>query len=736
MGDGGRVASWIYDLTEPPVTDPVELAASFGAKGASLATMLNELDLPVPPGFVITTAACRAYLETGWPDGLDDELRQHMTAIEETDGRRFGDPRRPLLISVRSAAPVSMPGMLDTVLDVGLNDETTAGLAQVTGDGLFAARHRGRLTATYRDSVGTADVPDDPWVQLRLAIEGAFRSWLGDRASGYREKEGIDDVLGAAVVVQVMVFGDRDDESATGVLLTRDPTTGEDRFTGDVRFGPWVDGSGGSTHPVDPVAVIDERLPAVASDLRSYAHTLERHYADVCDIEFTIERGRLWLLHARIGRRGAQAALRMALEMAADESFPLSKEQALERVAAILADPPLSVSADRDVVVPIVATGLAASPGLGIGVIATSSASALAKVAAGRDVIFVSRETSTEDVRAIARAAGILTTRGGLTSHAAVVARGWHIPAVVGAADVNVEGHRVSIGARLWREGDEISIDGSTGDVFGQGIEVRTSVVPEASTLLGWAAQLGVDVGAPATADGVTGRVRPERSVAVGGVGRLEILQALLTKGHAGAASLAMAISVPEDVAAAALDELRADGFVRASGDMFGLTAKGRDVATSGLDDDRLDLGLPEAVAAMDAFTAFDERSRALLTAWRMREIDGARILNDHTDATYDGVVLDDLRRLHAEVVAFMRPLVVALPRLGRYVARLERALSTATGGDDLYVASTRVDSYHVVWRDLHHDFVLLSGAGRDSMADDETVARDDRGERVDGTRA
>ena len=610
LNESGPEAKWSHGLTHPPVDDTVELAASFGAKGASLSLMTNELDLPVPPGFVITAAACRAYLESGWPEGLDDELRAHMGDIEEHDGRRFGDPRRPLLVSVRSAAPVSMPGMLDTVLDLGLNDETTTGLAHVTGDGVFAAKHRQRLAATFRDSVGTTDIPDDPWVQLRLAIEGVFGSWQGDRARGYREKEGIDDALGAAVVVQAMVFGDRDDESATGVLLTRDPTTGEDRFTGDVRFGPKLDGAGGSTHPVDPVAVIDERLPGAASDLRDYARVLERHYADLCDIEFTIEQGRLWLLQARVGRRGAQAALRMALEMAADDSFPLSKKQAVERVASILADPPLSVSADRDVVVPIVATGLAASPGLGIGVIATSSASALAMVAAGREVILVSRETSAEDVRAIARAAGILTTRGGLTSHAAVVARGWHIPAVVGAADVNVEGHRVSIGARLWREGDEISIDGSTGDVFGQGIEVRTSVVPEAPTLLGWAAQLGIDVGAPDTDATNAPRPRPERLAAIGDDDGLDVLHALLVKGHTGPASVVSASTVPEAEVGSLLDGLRADGYVQVSGDVFALTAKGRDLAMSGMEDDRIDLGAQEAIAAMDTFSGFDDVGR------------------------------------------------------------------------------------------------------------------------------
>lgn len=725
MDDGDRAEAWIHDVAKPPVADAAELSPAFGAKGASLSLMANELALPVPPGFVITTAACRAYLDSGWPDGLDDQLRQHIIGLEERDGRRFGDPYRPLLVSVRSAAPVSMPGMLDTVLDVGLNDETTTGLAQVSGDGVFAAAHRRRLAATYRDCVGSMDIPDDPWLQLRYAIEGVFRSWQGDRARAYREKEGIDDALGAAVVIQAMVFGDLDDESASGVLLTRDPTTGEAGFTGDVRFGPRTSGSGASTHPVDPVAIVGERLPTVASDLRDHARRLERHYSDLCDIEFTIEAGKLWLLAARVGRRGAQAALRMALEMGADDDFPLSKEQAVRRVSTILVDPPLSVSADPQAAVPIVATGLAASPGLGIGVIATSSASALAEVEAGRDVILVTEETSTEDVRAIARAAGILTTRGGLTSHAAVVARGWHIPAVVGAADVNVEGHRVSIGARLWREGDEISIDGSTGDVFGQSIEVRTAVVPEASALLGWAAQLGIEIGSPVSADEAEPRARPQRLVAVGGAGELDVLRALLVKGHTSPTFLAWATGFAEARIDGLLEGLRADTFVRPRGDQYGLTPAGRDIAIVGIEEDRAVLGGDEVVSARDAFLEFDERSRALMTAWRMREIDGASILNDHTDAAYDGSVLEDLGLLDTEVKAFMRPLVVKLARLGGYLERFDRAARAASGGDDLHVASTRVDSYQVIWRDLHQELVLLSGGGHDSIDVVEETAFD-----------
>ena len=317
----------------PSTLTPSGARALVGGKAANLGVMARELGLPVPPGFVIGTATCRRFLAAGWPDGLDDELRERMGAVEAAVGRRFGDPSDPLLVSVRSGAPVSMPGMMDTILDLGLNDATTAGLARRRRRGV-RANCRERFEASFRSIVGVADVPVEPWLQLRLAIEAVFRSWNSDRARTYRAKEGIPDDLGTAVTVQAMVFGNRGPDSATGVLFTRNPATGEPALYGDVMFDAQGEDVVAGTHRTEPIAALDERLPAVAADLRAAADRLERHYADMCDIEFTIEDGRLWMLQVRVGKRSPQAALRIAVDMAEDAAFPLTRAEAVERVAA------------------------------------------------------------------------------------------------------------------------------------------------------------------------------------------------------------------------------------------------------------------------------------------------------------------------------------------------------------------------------------------------------------------
>ncbi|MFL5770653.1 MAG: pyruvate, phosphate dikinase, partial [Chloroflexota bacterium] len=409
-----------------------EVLALVGGKAANLGEMLGpSLQLPVPPGFVVTTAICREFLASGWPDGLDDELRERMAEIASTVGRRFGDASDPLLVSVRSGAPVSMPGMMDTILDLGLNDTTERGLAAATGDPAFAAQCHDRLRSMFRSIVGGDDVPDDPWAQLRLAIEAVFRSWNGDRARAYRRRESIPDDLGTAVTIQAMVFGNRGADSATGVAFTRNPATGEPVLYGDVLFDAQGEDVVAGTHQTEPIAVLDERLPAVGAELRDVAGRLERHYRDLCDIEFTIEQGRLWLLQVRVGKRSPQAALRIAVDMAEDPEFPLARRDAVERVARLLADPPTVTTGPRGDRTPL-ATGLGASPGIASGEIATSPEAAERAAEAGRRPILVRAETSPDDVHGMSLSAGILTARGGLASHAAVVARGWGIPAVVG----------------------------------------------------------------------------------------------------------------------------------------------------------------------------------------------------------------------------------------------------------------------------------------------------------------
>ena len=336
--------TYVYDCDHRHDLPFAEVKRLVGGKAANLAVMAVDLGLPVPPAFTITTAACNEYLASGWPDGLDAELREHMARIERLVGQGFGDPADPLLVSVRSGAPVSMPGMMDTILNLGLNDATTRGLAAASASPKFAANCRTRFEQMFRDIVGVEDVPEDPWAQLRAAIEAVFRSWNSDRARTYRAREGIADDLGTAVTVQAMVFGNRSVDSGTGVLFTRNPATGEPVLYGDVMFNAQGEDVVAGTHRTEPIAVLDERMPEVGRELHDYAARLERHHRDLCDIEFTIEHGKLWMLQCRVGKRSPQAALRIAVDMAEEPDFPLTRAEAVRRVAGILANPPT----DRD----------------------------------------------------------------------------------------------------------------------------------------------------------------------------------------------------------------------------------------------------------------------------------------------------------------------------------------------------------------------------------------------------
>jgi pyruvate,orthophosphate dikinase len=691
-----------------------EVKRVIGGKAANLTVMAAELGLPVPPAFTVTTAACNEYLAHGWPAGLDEDLREHMARMETIVGQRFGDPADPLLVSVRSGAPVSMPGMMDTILNLGLNDATTAGLAERTSSPKFAADCRRRFETMYRDIVGVEDVPADPWVQLRAAIEAVFRSWNSDRARAYREREGIPDDLGTAVTVQTMVFGNRSVDSGTGVLFTRNPATGEPDLYGDVMFNAQGEDVVAGTHHTEPIAVLDERIPAVGRELREYARRLERHHRDLCDIEFTIEHGRLWLLQCRIGKRSPQAALRIAVDMAEDPDFPVDRAEAVRRVAGILADPPTRV-VERGEVGAAIATGLGASPGIACGGIVLSPEAAVAAAEAGRSVILVRAETSPDDVHGMASSAGILTTTGGLASHAAVVARGWGIPAVVGAAAVRVGDGEVAIGDETFRPGDTITIDGGTGEVFRGAAAGVAMVVPEVATLLAWARDAGIEIGARPTEAAASAGAEGSAGAApsVSGLAADDVLRVLAIKGYATPDAVAVATAGSADDAMAVLDRLVADGLAEIAAGAFRLTADGRAIARERIADDTAAWGIERANAALDGFLDLDRRMKATVTAWQMREVDGEQVFNDHADAAYDAGVLADLAALHADAEAWLRPLTDGLPRLGSYLGRLERANAAAQAGDPRYVASPRVDSYHGVWFELHEDLIGLAGRSR-----------------------
>ena len=511
---------FVFDFTQGSKDDKDLL----GGKGANLAEMTN-LGLPVPPGFTISTDACRHYLATGKePDGLSAEVDHHLGALQEKMGKRLGDAEDPLLVSVRSGAKFSMPGMMDTVLNVGLNDASVNGLAARAGEDRFAwdsyrrllqmfgktvlgidgERFEERLEQAKRTKDVESDVdldvddlrtlvdefkdvvkaesgrdfPQDPREQLDLAVRAVFDSWNTDRAVIYRRQERIADDLGTAVNIVAMVFGNLGPDSGTGVAFTRDPATGHQGVYGDYLAN--AQGEDVVAGIRNTLSLVDlERLDKVSHDqLLDIMATLERHYRDLCDIEFTIERGKLWMLQTRVGKRTAAAAFRIAGQLV-DEGL-IDEDEALARVTgdqlARLMFPQFDPSAERH----LVGQGMAASPGAAVGKAVFDSRRAAEWADRGEDVILVRRETTPDDLGGMVAARGILTSRGGKTSHAAVVARGMGRTCVVGAEALRVDtaaGEFTTSDGATVSEGDVISIDGGTGEVFLGEVPVVPSAV-------------------------------------------------------------------------------------------------------------------------------------------------------------------------------------------------------------------------------------------------------------------
>jgi pyruvate,orthophosphate dikinase len=581
-----------------------------------------------------------------------------------------------------------MPGMMDTILNVGLSSVTSAAL-----DADMAARLRHRLAASLA-AVGVEPVPSDPWLQLRAAIEAVFRSWHSARAIAYREREGISADMGTAATVQAMVFGNRNERSATGVLFTRNPSTGENRLYGDVLFNAQGEDVVAGTHATDDIRVLHKRLPDVARQLHEYTRALERHLCDVADIEFTIEDGKLWLLQVRVGKRSPQAALRIALEMANDDDFPLSREEAVRRVLPLLADPPRAAERPRNAPRPLT-KGLGASPGVAAGEIVTSPEAAVTAAGHDRAVILVRAATSPDDVHGMSVARGVLTATGGLASHAAVVARGWGIPAVVGASAVSVGEESISIDGRTLKVGENITIDGTTGEVFEGSLAGPSEVVPEAATLLEWASELGIPI------DG-TDLDAPSATQPSGTATPADALRLLLVKGYATPEQAADCLMVSVDSARALLDGLEMSADAEQAVGAYRLTHAGKQRAWIDLDAARA--AWPGAGAALDEFIGFDRQVKDVVTSWQMR----GESVNDHSDAAYDAGVLERLNRLHAQLSSWLTQ-----PQLAPYRARLDRAMAAISGGDTKFIASPRVDSYHSAWFEMHEELILLAGRTR-----------------------
>ena len=513
------MAGYVWDFSEGD-KDARDL---LGGKGAGLAEM-TRLGLPVPPGFTITTQACREYMADGQvPAELRVEVTMAMRRLEDAMQRHFGDPADPLLVSVRSGAKFSMPGMMETVLDVGLNDLTVHGLAAFTGDERFAWDSYRRLvqmfgrtvlgiagevfsdaldkakaargvssdvdlgTEDLRDLVGTykdivreqtgRDFPQSPREQLDLAIAAVFDSWNTERARLYRRKERIPDDLGTAVNVCAMVFGNLGPTSGTGVAFTRDPATGRSGVYGDYLANAQGEDVVAGIRNTSGLTELERLDPEAYGDLRRAMRRLETHYRDLCDIEFTVERGKLWMLQTRVGKRTAPAAFRVAVQLV-DENL-ITMDEALDRVTGAqlsqLLFPQFDSEAERD----LLARGMAASPGAAVGMAVFDAATAQEWAADGKDVVLVRRETNPDDLGGMIAAVGVLTARGGKTSHAAVVARGMGRTCVVGAEalDIDLAGRLLHVGARTVHEGDVIAIDGGTGEIFVGSVSVRPSPV-------------------------------------------------------------------------------------------------------------------------------------------------------------------------------------------------------------------------------------------------------------------
>jgi pyruvate,orthophosphate dikinase len=654
---------YVYAFDHKHRRPPMELKDLLGGKGANLAEMTSVLKLPVPGGFTISTDACRAYLVGGWPAGLDDEIAAQVAKLEHQMGRRLGDPADPLLVSVRSGAKFSMPGMMDTVLNLGLNDKSVKGLAASTDDERFAYDSYRRFISMYgrivldiegaqfehpfekakADAGVTNDAdldaaslkalctelknvvkqatgkpfPQDPMKQLRGAVEAVFSSWNGARAIAYRTRERIAHDLGTAVNVQAMVFGNRDDNSGTGVGFTRNAATGENRPYGDFLINAQGEDVVAGIRNTEDLDTLGQHFPAIHDELLDIFARLERHYADMCDTEFTIEQGKLWMLQTRVGKRTGVAALRMAVDMTkgtgkGDQRWKISREEALGRVTGDHLDSVLHPQLTGDH--KPIATGLAASPGAAVGRAYFTADEAEAAAERGEKVILVRSETSPEDVHGMMAAQGILTSRGGLVSHAAVVARGWGTPAVVGAEQVHISGKSFTAGGVTVNQGDVISIDGTTGVVIaGEVLLTLAAPPPEFDVILGWAdkirkGKLGVRANADTGADAVQAR-----KLGAEGIGLCRTEHMFLKPDRLPVVQRMILADTPEEeeTALAQLLEVQRADFTEVLEAMDGLPVTVR------LLDPPLHEFLPsiEELRIKDATTGLDDKERSLLNA-------------------------------------------------------------------------------------------------------------------------
>lgn len=736
---------------------------------------MRALGLPVPPAIVITTQACADYFRRGKvvDERLWAQVVEHMRVLEEGAGRRFGAAPRPLLVSVRSGAPHSMPGMMDTVLDLGLNDALEAALAAEHGQARHAADTHRRFRAQYRKVVlgGRDDaIPDDPWAQLRAAVTAVFESWHSPRAQVYRRERGLPQDGCTAVILQAMVFGNADAHSGTGVLFSRNPLTGD-----PPPWGEWLPGGQGEdvvsgNHTPLPLAALREQMPEVHAQLMRATAVLEADAGDIQDIEFTVESEHLWLLQSRIAKRSAQAAMRAAVAFA--QEGLITHETALRRLssAQLRQLPRLRLGPAVDGLAPV-ARGEAASPGIAQGIVLLDAQEAESRSRLGESVILARPNTSPEDLPGVIAASGVLTEQGGSTSHAAVICRELGRPCVVGCGIDTVRslaGQRVTLdggSGRVWR--GELAVDcleeGGGGDahtllewglplipmrllrpadapaqavdldVHGErwpgalapGAIVRGAVL---ETDAGIVAALRAGVAAAVVQRRLPALLACLHDVSVHAdlapgaaamtdaapIDALTLLRLVALKGRATPTLLAEALDIAPEQADARYDALCKRGLCARSGGQFVLALAGREHLAALLAHERAGVNAAALLAAYEDFSGLDAQLKQLLTQW---QVGPGGALNDHTDAQYDARAIERLMALHARAEKFLARAEGIVPRLARYRLRLSRAAARIAAGERTYVARITADSYHSIWFELHEELIGLLGMTRESLA-------------------
>jgi pyruvate,orthophosphate dikinase len=735
------------------------------------------LRLSVPPAIVATTFACREYFATGRAvhDGLWAQIVGHMKAIEHGAGRRFGGTRRPLLVSVRSGAAHSMPGMMDTILNLGINAAVEAALAAESGDPVYATETHRRFVEQYSKVVlgGRAGpVPEDPWVQLRTAVAAVFDSWHSPRARVYRGNRGLSDDGGTAVTIQAMVFGNLDERSGTGVLFSRNPITGE-----APAWGEWlIRGQGEDVvsghHTPRPLGALRDQMPEVHAELMQATAMLEADARDIQDIEFTVESGRLWLLQTRVAKRSPQAAVRAAVAFA--EEGLISKEEAVRRLGTeqVRQLPALQLSSQAAGRPPL-AVGEAACPGVATGVVVTDPEEAEVRAGRSEDVILARPNTSPEDLHGIIAARALMTEQGGSTSHAAVVSRELGRPCVVGCGSNTVTtlaGQQVTLdgaSGRVWAGNlaVEQASEAPTGDLsklveWGRSlIPIKLLKVGEAPVDTvdldplgeGWRAVLkpGITVRGrvletnegmlAAMAAGVRAAVVRNRLAALVAclppapaqfdansnreavpatgatdIPELQLLRLLGLKGRASPDILADSLSLSSNAVAAAYTLLCQRGLCSKADDVLRLTRAGQEHLTMLLAKERARTDPAAVVALYEEFCVFNAELKQVMTAWQVK---GDGTPNDHLEAGYDRAVLQRLADLHVRAGPLIQRLAKLSARLAAYSDRLARAHARVAAGDHSYVAKIIADSYHTVWFELHKELITLAGLNHEVEA-------------------